>query len=471
MRKYIITILAIYMSVSSLIAQDIDINKRPSPAKTSSIKLKKPVSFVLDNGLKVLFVENHKLPRVIVSIENDIPPIYEGDKAGSLALLSMELGKGSKNMSKEEFDKRLDFLGANVNIGSNVSAVMLSRYFEEIMTMISDALLNPVFDINEIEKSKTQILESIRSNEKNAQSLSKKLSSALMYGANTAQGEFMTEKSVQSITKDDIERMYKRFSQPSSYYMVVIGDLTESKLKEVLSNTFAKWRSSSDEKISFTNTSKQLDKVEIDVVNLDNAVQSIIKVVNFHDLNMNSKDYFAAKIANYILGGGSLDSRLNMNLREKNAFTYGAGSSLSNGKYSKVFSASTSVRNEVTAAAVKEIINEMRGMDSISEEDLENAKKQFKGSFIMSLESPSTIANQEIVKMQYNLPESFYADYLKSVDAVSLDDVKAAAKKYILADKARIIIVGKASDFLEDLKKLNYPIHMYNTDAEYLGKE
>lgn len=466
MKKILIYIAATFLSVGMLNAQKFDRDAMPKAGATPKVNIAKPVSFVLDNGLKVLVVENHKLPKVNVSLSADQPPFYDGNIVGVSSILSDQLGNGTKNMSKDDFNSRIDFLGARLSFGAESAyANMLSKYFDEVMGMMADAILNPLFVSEEVEKSKEQMIEGLKTSEKSAKAIAGNVLPALIYGKNTAFGEFETAESIKKITTADVEKAFEKRFSPENFYLVVVGDVTVKQVKKALKNGLAKWKRNPNQFKQVLPIAKNLEKVEIDVVNVPTAVQSVIKVVNLHNLSIKDKDYFAAKIANYVLGGGSLDSRLNMNLREDKAFTYGAYSGLSTGKYSKKFGASTSVRNAVTADAVKEIIKEMKNIPVISKEDLESAKSQLKGSFIMGLEQPSTIAGFAVSKKVNDLPDDFYENYLKSIDAVTLEDVKKAAEKYILPSKARIFIAGKATDFLPALEKLGYPIYFYDRDA------
>src|SRR5690606_42012074 len=142
---------------------------------------------------------------------------------------------------------------------------------------------------------------------------------------------------------------------------------------------------------------------------------SVITAINLADLTMNDSRYYAGAIANYVLGGGG-EARLLITLRQKNAFTYGAYSSLSTSKYSPMFSASSSVRNEVTDKAVKEFMNELNAISKVTPEELANAKAKLKGDFIRSLERPETIARSAVSTRTQNLPADFYTNYLKSID-------------------------------------------------------
>lgn len=466
MKKLTLYIAVIFLSMGILSAQSFDRNVMPKAGPTPKVNIEKPTTFKLANGLTVMVVENHKLPKIDVSLSSDQPPLYEGNIVGVSSILADQMGNGTKNMSKDDFNKRIDFLGAVLNFGSSgARANMLSKYFGEIMGLMADAILHPTFDVGEIEKSKEQLIEGLKTQEKSAKAISDNVLPALIYGKNTARGEFATEKSIQQITTTDVEKAFQKRFNPENSYLVIVGDVTVAQVKEVLAKSLAKWQKNPNTMQAPLSVAKNLEKTAINITNVPTAVQSVIKVVNLHALQPKDKDYFAAKIANYVLGGGSLNSRLNMNLREDKAFTYGAGSGLNTGKYRKEFGAGTSVRNAVTAAAVKEIIKEMQNIPTITAEELKNAKASMKGSFIMSLERPATIAGFATSKLINDLPDNYYKNYLKNIDAVTLKDVKAAAEKYILPSKARIFIAGKATDFLPELEKLGYPISFFDKDA------
>jgi hypothetical protein len=168
-------------------------------------------------------------------------------------------------------------------------------------------------------------------------------------------------------------------------------------------------------------------------------------------------------LANQILGG-DFNSYLNMNLREAHGWTYGARSSIRGNKYVGKFKAGASVRNEVTDSAVVEAMKELNRIrnEKITPEALEIVKATFLGNFVMEAEKPEVIARQALLTQTQNLPEDFYQNYIQNINAVTIDQVNAAAKKYFSSANARILVVGKAADVLPGLEKLPYEIHYYD---------
>lgn len=143
---------------------------------------------------------------------------------------------------------------------------------------------------------------------------------------------------------------------------------------------------------------------------------------------------------------------------------------MSTSKYSPEFSADASVRNEVTDKAITEFLNELKGIATIKPEELANAKAKLKGDFIRSMERPETMARFAVNSEIYNLPKSFYTNYLKSIDNVTIADVQNAAKANILPGQSRVIVAGKASEVADSVEKLGFAVNYYDKDANKIAK-
>jgi predicted Zn-dependent peptidase len=469
MKKQLTYIAAAFLFAGTVSAQKIDINAMPKPGPTPAINIAKPKTFQLSNGLTVMVVENNKLPRVSASLSMDRAPYNEGAVTGVSEIMAEQFENGTTSMSKDDFNKKVDYLGANLNFSSNgASANSLSKYFPEVLGLLSDAIINPKFSAEEIQNSKERAIEGLKSDEKNASSIAGRVSNALMYGKNTSRGEFETVESINKIQLADVQNTYKKYYAPDNAYLVIVGDVKFDQVKPLIEKAFSSWKKANTP-ITPLEPAGNVAKTEINVVDVPSAVQSVVSLNNLNTLKMKDANYFPATIANYILGGGG-EARLFMNLREKNGFTYGAYSSMSASKYSPQFSASASVRNEVTDKAVKEFMNELNAISTVKPEELENAKAKLKGSFIMSLEQPATIARFAVNQKVQDLPADFYTNYLKSIDKVTAADVSNAVKATILPNQSRIFIAGKASDISEGLEKLGYPVKYFDKDANPVAK-
>lgn len=469
MKKQLTYIAAAFFFTGMVSAQKIDLNAMPKPGPTPAINIAKPKTFQLSNGLTVMVVENNKLPRVSASLSMDRPPYNEGAVTGVSGIMAEQFENGTTNISKDDFNKKVDYLGANLNFSSGgASANSLSKYFPEVLGLMADAMINPKFSAEEIQNSKERAIEGLKSEEKNASSIAERVSNALMYGKNTSRGEFETVESINKIQLADVQNIYKKYYAPDNAYLVIVGDVKFDQVKPLIEKAFGGWKKANTP-IAQLEPASNVAKTEINVVDVPSAVQSVVSLNNLNTLKMKDANYFPATIANYILGGGG-EARLFMNLREKNGFTYGAYSSMVASKYSPQFSASASVRNEVTDKAVKEFMNELNAISTVKPEELANAKAKLKGSFIMSLEQPATIARFALNQKVQDLPADFYTNYLKSIDKVTAADVSNAVKATILPNQSRIFIAGKASDISEGLEKLGYPVKYFDKEANPVAK-
>jgi len=451
----------------------VDRSIMPTPGLAPEINLGEPETFNLNNGLKVLVVENHKLPRVSIQLSIDNPPILEGDKAGVASLTGSLLGKGSKNIAKDEFNEEIDFLGARLSYSSQGAyAQSLSKYFPRMMELMADAAIYPNFTQEEFDKEKDKILAGLKAEEKVVSAISGRVQRALAYGKNHPYGEFATEKTVNNVTLADVEEFYRDYFVPANAYLIVIGDVTLDEVKTLTDTFFTSWTKAVPPSFSYSEP-KNVPNTQINLVDMPNAVQSEIAVQNIVTLKMKDDDFIAALLANQILGGGS-DSRLNLNLREDKGFTYGAYTSLGNDKYAPSrFTASAEVRNMVTDSSIVEILKELELINAqpVTEKELKTTKALYAGSFIMALENPQTIARYALNVEKEDLPKDFYKSFLEKLENVSKGDVELAAKKYFNVNNARVVVVGKGSEILSSLENIDFhgkklPVLSYSKTAD-----
>ena len=454
MKKYLYIAASLLLTIT-MQAQD---RSMPKQGPAPSINIKKPVTFVLKNGLKVLVVENNKLPRVSFNLTLDNAPFAEGSKKGVTDLVSSMIGNATESISKDKFNEEIDFLGANINFyESGASANGLSRYSARILELLADGALNPLFTQEDFDAERAKLIEGLKSDEKSASAIAGRVQNVLTYGKEHYNGEFTSEETLKNVTLQDVINHYNTYFVPANAYLVVIGDVKTKDVKKKVEELFGAdvWKTATAPNLTY-NDPKDLQYSQINFVDVPNAVQSEIAMINLSKLKMTDKDYFAAILANQILGGGG-EGRLFLNLREKHGWTYGSYSNLGASKYISKFSSTASVRNAVTDSAVVEIFNELRKIrtDLVSEEDLKNAKAKYIGNFVMQIEKPATIARYALNIKTLGLPEDFYENYVKNINAVTPEDVRNAAKKYFLADNTRVVIVGKAADVLPGLEAMS----------------
>jgi len=466
MKKTYISIITLFLLTFSLSAQ-VDRSIQPKPGPSPKINLGKPQTFELKNGLKVLVVENHKLPRVSATLTIDNNPVFEGEKAGVSSLTGSLIGSGTTSISKDAFNEEVDYLGARLSFSSRGARLnSLSKYFPRILELMADGSQNPVFAQEEFDKEVNILLDGIKSGDKSVGTIASRVQSALAFGKNHPYGEFISKETIENIALEDVQNFYNTYFKPNNAYLIIVGDVNFKEVKKLIKKHFNNWEKGELPNYTIP-TVTNVKETEINFINMPNAVQSDVAVLNTVNLKMSNPDYFAVKLANKILGGGG-EGRLFLNLREDKGYTYGAYSSIgSNEKTASTFKASAQVRNMVTDSAAVEFITEIKKFrdTKVTEEELNNTKAAYVGNFVRNVEKPQTVAGYALNIETNNLPEDFYETYLTKINSVTIEDIQRVAQKYFSADNARIIITGKAIDVLPNLEKLPYKINYFDKYA------
>lgn len=450
-----ITILSLVAFLTIPVFAQLDRSVRPTAGPAPEIKIGESQSFTLDNGLKVFVVENHKLPRVAISLSFDIKPFTEGDKVGYSDIAGDLLATGTKSMSKDKFNESVDFIGANFSTYSSGLYISgLSKYNDQLIGMLADVAMNANFTQEELDKLKKQYISGLASEKDEPDAIAENVRKVLVYGKDHPYGELPSETTIENITLEDAKNYYNTYFRPNIAYMAIVGDVNFKKVKKLVTKQFADWKKGEIPTFKFEMPTAP-EMTEIVFVNKPGAVQSVINVCYPVDMKPGDADKIPSSVMNTLFGGG-FTSRLNMNLREANSFTYGARSTLSDDELVGYFNASTKVRNEVTDSALVETMKEMVKMqEGVTAEELQGIKNFITGNFAIGLENPQTVARFEINKQVNKLPADYYANYLKNVAAVSQEDIVAMAGKYIRPMNAYILVVGNKDEVADDLKKMS----------------
>ncbi|MEO6328007.1 MAG: pitrilysin family protein, partial [Ginsengibacter sp.] len=467
MKKIYLAAFVTFIMMGAYAQTKVDRTKPPAGGPAPVLSIGDPATYKLANGITVLVVENHKLPKVSATYYIDYGPVTEGSKSGTLAIMGSMLEEGTTSMEKAVFDEAVDQMGANVNMSENGgSTSALTRYFDKAFMLMADALLHPAFSQVSFDKLKSQTLTGLKANEKSATAISARVVSALNFGADHPAGEFETEETINSITLDDVKKIYSKYISPSHGFLTFVGDIKPEHAKELAEKALGKWNGNPISLMNLANVNNPA-KTEVDLIDVPNAVQSEVTVTNLVRLPLSSPDYFPVLLANNILGGTSV-ARLFMNLREKHGFTYGSYSRVRGDRFQTLFSASASVRNEKVDSAIVEILNEINTIrtNTVSGEELKNAKALYAGNFALGLEDPARIASFASSIIINDLPKNFYKTYLQKVNAVTAEDIQRVTQKYFNYNNTRIIVVGKAATVKPGLSKLGYDLNMYDKFAK-----
>jgi len=438
----------------SLMAQNIDRSKAPTPGKAPLIQVGNPVKFTLPNGLKVFVVKNTKLPRVVASLNFDLDGFKEGDKAGLADIAGQLAKRGTVSKTKEQLDEAVEYLGGSLSTSStSASASSLKTNFPALFALLSEVVLHPSMNSTELEKVRKQTISGIESNKDDADAIAGNVVKKLVYGSGQAFGEIMTIKTVNAVKVEDAKSFINTYWKPNIANLIFVGDIEPSLAKQLAEKYFGAWKTGVVPTQQFEKSSRPA-KTYVAIVDRPSSVQSVVTVASPVQLVKGDANDIAGNVMNNILGGG-FSGRLFANLREKHGFTYGAYSSLQSNKHVGIFSAEASVRNEKTDSSIQEMlveINKIR-IEQIGEDELSRMKNYLAGGFARSLENPATIANFALNIEKYHLPANYYQQYLTNLAAVTATQVKSVANTLLIPSQMHIVVVGNAKEIAKGLEK------------------
>ncbi len=439
----------------------VDRSEPPRPAPPPAVNVGKHSTFLLDNGMRVILVEDHRQPMVNMQVRFDIEPVMQRDKVGYLDLLGEMLAAGTAELDKEALDRRVDQLGGSLSTTSDgVYASCLKKNHDALLTLVQAVVTTPTFPEEEFQKARKRMLSGLQSRKDDPDAIADVVGRVLTYSKGYPYGEVPTEKTVATVERKHLEAYYKRYFRPEMGYLVLVGDLTEQEARAAAEKRFGAWRpapvvSSVDAEgrevvdglgpvTRPAKTPKPPKVRRVAMVDRPGAPQSVVRVLFPVELQPNDPMALAGQVMNTILGGGVFNARLMQNLREDKGYTYGAYSSLDPDKYCGHFSAGASVRTEVTDSAAAEMIFELEHMrlNGVKADELALAKSYMAGSFARSLEDPRTVARFALNTYLYDLPKDHYTSYLKRLDTVRAESVKAAAERFLHPDNATVLVVG-----------------------------
>lgn len=459
MKKIIVIALSIFAFNTTLNAQ-LDRSVVPSPQPNPEIKINIPESMSFGNGMQVIMVENHKLPKVSFQLFVDYPTTAEGDKAGLSNIFGEMIGSGTKTTPKDAFDQKIDYMGADFFTTSRgFYASSLKKHTNELLGLIQQVLTEPDFSQEDFDRIISQNLSNLASIPSDASSISSNVESAVNYGSEHPYGEVMTETSLGNITLDDVKKFYGENFIPNNAYLVVVGDVSQEEVKEYARTYFEAWEKSTETKeISYDVPESEGNNVYF--VNKPGAVQSVINITHTVNLTPGHPDEIKLRLLNSILGGGSFSARLMSNLREDKAYTYGCYSRVSSDPIIGSFTAGGSFRNEVTDSAIVQILAEIEkiGENEVTDKEIDLVKKSMTGAFARSLENPQTIARFALNTIRYNLPADYYSSYLLKLERITKADLLSVADKYLQPKNLNIIVVGN--------DEISEKLEVFDTDGE-----
>lgn len=401
---------------------------------------------VSPKGIRAWLVQDDFVP--LVSMRFAFKGGSAQDPKGKDGLANLMTGlfdEGAGDLDSNSFQDKLDDVGAEMSFNADDDSItgstrMLSDKRDEAVELLTLAVNNPRFDQAPIDRIRQQVIAGIKASERNPNTIAgRKFAEALYGGHPYGRQSEGTEQSLTSITHDDLAAFHKRNFARDNLIVGVVGSISPEELKPLLDKVFgdlpekAQLETVSDAKLAFGKTTQ-----------VDYALpQTSISMV-YPGVRRKDPDFFAAYIMNHILGGGTFSSRIYNEVREKRGLAYSAGSNLANRDHMAALMISTATRADRASETLQILKAEVAKMakDGPSEEELAEAKKYLVGSYaVNNLDSSSAVASTLVGLQDENLGRDYIDKRADLINAVTLDEVKAAARKLLLTDPA-ILIVG-----------------------------
>jgi predicted Zn-dependent peptidase len=461
MRNTILSLLLLTALTAS--AQDsgikgvIRLNKIPVSNEILRVTFPRPAISKLSNGLEVMILEDHRVPTfsvqlVIPASGLDEPAELSGVSDATASMMNL----GTKTRTALQITESLGELGGSLNISSGssnttISVGGLTDNIDELLNLMGDVLMNPTFPQDEFDKWKRRQLNSLQQARTAPGYYTNLRLYPILYPGDARAITSITEASIGKLTRQHLIDYYQSHYGPAGSYIAITGDVKLKEMTVKLEKVLAPWKGGSAKRPELPIRAPIADKKVI-LIDRPNSVQTTITVAN-RAISRTDPDYYAFTLLNRILGQGSA-SRLYRNVREDKGYTYGINSGLAATRYSNHFIASTSVRTEVTGAALTEILKEFKDIreNLIPAEELEAAKRAIVASFALSLQSTSTMLTSAMTLKEYGFPADYWDRYPEMIMKVTPQQIRDVARKYIPLDNVQIIAVGDGAKVRDQLR-------------------
>jgi zinc protease len=409
-------------------------------------------SFTLDNGLRIVLMEYHRLPLIEMQLTVGGGRSIEPDTLAGLAGMTVNLMKlGTTTRTATQIADQVDFIGASLDVNTALDQFMVNAEFlvKDLSTgleLFSDIILHPTFAQEEIERERSQRVASLSQILEDPRSIAGVYFSKRLYGTHPyGKPGVGTKDGLARITRDAVTSFYRAAFIPNNAILVVVGDFKSEEMLAKLKSVFGGWMKGAMPAIPIAGPGFLRGR-HVVLVNKPDVTQTQIRIGNT-SIDVKNPDRPAIDIANTVLGAG-FTSRLVDEIRVKRSLTYNVGSRFSPYRLGGSYSISTFTKHATVRTTIDVALNEVKKIreSGITAWELGKAKNYLTGDFARGLQAPDNLTAQISGVVFYGLPESYLQAYVPRLRAVTLDDVKKAVNKYFHHDDLLIMTVTNAAE-------------------------
>lgn len=444
-RAFLAFTVGLFLSCAARVSQAQELDRTKKPASGAPVTLRIPTMQMrtLKNGIKVGVLEQHEIPLVAVRVVVDAAPVLDpAGKEGVASLTAAMLAEGTTTRSADQLAEAFADLGNGVTPNGFTT---VTANVDSSLVLLADMLLHPAFPAASLERLRQNNLANIKRLRDNPQYIARRVEANVLWGSGHPYERTVSEQSLAAITRDDLVTFHGRYYRPQNVKFVVSGDITPAAAVAKLESAFGKWPAGGFKARYNIPPAKTAAAGTIYLYDRPSSPQSIL-LVGAVGPTRTSPDYYAIDLMNTALGG-AFSSRLNLNLREKHSFTYGANTGFQYRMPPQPgeFIASSAVATPKTDSALVEMMREFRDIRAarpLTSDELSFAKSSQTKSLPMSFETIDQIANAGVTILRDGLPTSYYNTISAKMRSVSLAQANAAAKTYVDPSKLVIVVVG-----------------------------
>ncbi|HLA99827.1 MAG TPA: pitrilysin family protein [Bacteroidota bacterium] len=448
-RNFILTACLFAMSLPStrLAAQDRTVIPKGKPVPV--VELPKIQKTKLSNGLSVWLVEHHELPLVamnlVIQAGSDHDPLSQ---PGLSSMTADVLDEGTRTRDAIRISDDIEAIGADLGVssgtdGSFVTLRSLAKHLDRALDVYADVIVNPVFPQTEFDRLKNQRLTSLIQQKDRPTSIANDAYANILYTTSHPYGTNSsgTPSSIGSMTRDDLVKFYGTYYRPNNATLIVVGDVSLGAIAAKLEKAFALWTGTDVPALTIPQPAA-ITARHVYLIDKPGAAQSEVRI-GYPALARSTPDYFPVYVMNRMLGG-QFTSRINLNLREKRGYTYGARSSFNFLKGVGPFTASSGIVTDKTDSALVQFFYEIDLMreKGMTPDELSYVKKGLIGNFALNFETPAQLAGMMQNIILYGLPDDYYSTYLQNIESVTTGDVLRVSKEYLDGSKMAVVVVG-----------------------------
>ncbi len=450
----------------------IDTNVRPTPGVPRAYAFPSFTRHTLPNGLRIVIAPVRKLPLVTVLALVDAGSVADpAGQEGVAQLTASLLTEGTGALSGAALAELVESMGSTLDAGADwdssvVKLTTLSSRLPEAIGLLARVLTEPSLPEDEFQRLRQERLADLLQQRSEPRSLADEAFAQAVYapGARYAMPDGGTERSVRALTLEQLRTFYAARYSPAATTVVLAGDLSVDEGVALVERVLGGWSGTMPEACAAPDTTLMIPR-GVHIVRKADAPQSELRVGHL-GLPRLTADYFPLVLCNAILGG-LFSSRLNLNLREKHAYTYGASSGVDWRRWAGPFSMDAAVQSDVTAPAVSEILKEFDRMraEPVTESELSLAISYLDGVFPIRFETTRAIASALASQSIYGLADDYYDTYRANIRAVTADDILRVAQAHLHPDRLQVVAVGDPEQISAPLAALGIGA-VTVTDAE-----